>query len=494
MPTALADELGNAHLRAILDSLNEGVLTTDEHETIVMANPAAMRMFGSDELVGTPLERLIPARFREQHHRDLEAFGADEISERQMGHRPEVTALRGSGEEFPIDATISLVDVGGMRLYTAVLRDMTEQRAAERERWANRAKLDAALASMSDAVFISDQHGRFIEFNDAFVSYYRFASRDECLRSLDEYPAIIDVFTADGEPAPLQEWALPRALRGETGMNVQYGLLRKDTGERWFGSYSFAPIRAADGAIVGSVVTARDVTPWRRAQADLQASHAALQRLVAAQDRIQEEERKRIARELHDDLAQMLAMIGIQLRLASRAAVEDPSRLPRLLAEANETAAGAIVSTRRIINDLRPRALEELGLLEALDALAVDFTRRSEVACDVAADDPSGDLSDLDPDRAACLYRVAQESLNNVAKHAQARQAHVNLSVTGGEVTLSVGDDGAGIRPADHGKRNSFGLQGMGERVRAVGGQLRIDTAPGEGTTITATLGIGRGA
>ena len=65
-----------------------------------------------------------------------------------------------------------------MRLYTAVLRDMTEQRAAERERWANRAKLDAALASMSDAVFISDQHGRLIEFNDAFVSYYRFASRD----------------------------------------------------------------------------------------------------------------------------------------------------------------------------------------------------------------------------------------------------------------------------------------------------------------------------
>jgi PAS domain S-box-containing protein len=494
MSTTLAEDLGNAHLRAILDSLNEGVLTTDENETIVMANPAAMRMFGSDELVGTPLGSLIPVRFREQHHRDLEVFGADGISERQMGHRPDVTALRGNGEEFPIDATISVVDVGGMRLFTAVLRDMTEQRAAEREQWANRAKLDAALASMSDAVYISDQDGRFIEFNDAFVSYYRFASRDQCLKSLEEYAAVIDVFTADGKPAPFEQWVVPRALRGETGMNVQYGLQRKDTGERWFGSYSFAPIRAADGTIVGSVVTARDVTPWRRAQADLQASHAALQRLVAAQDRIQEEERKRIARELHDDLAQMLAMIGIQLRLASRAVGEDPSRLPRLLAEANETAAGAITSTRRIINDLRPRALEELGLLEALRALAVDFTRRCEVACDVGAEDPSGDLPDLHPDLAACLYRVAQESLNNVAKHAQARQAHVTLSVADGEVTLSIGDDGAGIRPADHGRPNSFGLQGMSERVRAVGGQFRIDTAPGDGTTITATVSTGRKA
>jgi PAS domain S-box-containing protein len=460
-----------------------------------MANGAAMRMFRSDDLIGAPLERLIPERFRKQHQRDMHAFGADEIAPRQMGQRPEITGLRADGEEFPIDATISVVTVDGLRLYTAILRDLTEQREAERELWANRAKLDAALTSMNDAVFISDADGRFVEFNDAFVSFHRFSSRQECLTTLAEYPEILDVFLPNGELAAFEQWAGPRALQGETATSVEYGLLRKDTGERWFGSYSFAPIRSADGTIVGSVVAARDVTPWKKAQADLEASHAALQRLVTAQDRIQEQERKRIARELHDELAQMLAVIRIDLSMASRALADDPTQAGRLLADAASLAADAIISTRRLINDLRPQALENLGLVDALRALAVDFTRRTGVACDVHADERPGACAGLDPDHAACLYRVAQESLNNVAKHAHAHHVNLGLSwLDENRVALSIGDDGAGIGPEDGKKPNSFGLQGMRERVRAVGGEIRITSEPDAGTTISAIVpGSGTG-
>lgn len=137
-----------------------------------------------------------------------------------------------------------------------------------------RMKLEAALASMTDAVFISDAAGRFIDFNDAFVSFFKFKDRAECIRSFDEIPAIIDVTTADGKTVPMEMWAVPRALRGETCTNVEQALRRKDTGEIWMGSFSFGPIRDKRGTVAGAVVTARDITERKRAELALKASEA----------------------------------------------------------------------------------------------------------------------------------------------------------------------------------------------------------------------------
>ena len=147
-----------------------------------------------------------------------------------------------------------------------VLVDITERKRAEDELRESRAKLEAALASMTDAVFISDAAGQFIDFNDAFASFHRFRNKAECAKTFAEYPDILDVFMANGELAPLEMWAVPRALRGETVSNAVYTLRRKDTGETWVGSYSFSPIRDKDGLIVGSVVVGRDITEHKRAE------------------------------------------------------------------------------------------------------------------------------------------------------------------------------------------------------------------------------------
>ena len=129
--------------------------------------------------------------------------------------------------------------------------------------------LEAALAGMTDAVFISDTAGQFIEFNDAFASFHRFRNKAECAKWLSDYTDILDVFMADGEAAPLDMWAVPRALRGETVTDAEYTLRRKDTGETWVGSYNFSPIRDKDGVIVGSVVVGRDITERKRAEEQL---------------------------------------------------------------------------------------------------------------------------------------------------------------------------------------------------------------------------------
>jgi len=158
--------------------------------------------------------------------------------------------------------------------------DITERKRVEEELRESRAKLQAALASMTDAVFISDTEGRFIEFNDAFATYYKFRNKEECLKTLVEYPDIIDVFLPDGTLASLGMWAVPRALRGETATNAEYTLRRKDTGETWVGSYSFAPIRDKEGVIVGSVVVGRDITGQKEMQEELRKSRDELERRV----------------------------------------------------------------------------------------------------------------------------------------------------------------------------------------------------------------------
>jgi PAS domain S-box-containing protein len=144
--------------------------------------------------------------------------------------------------------------------FIAIFDVITEQKKAEKEILEDKAKLEAALASMTDAVFFSDTEGRLIDFNEAFATFHRFKSKQECSRNFSEYPEFLEVFMENGEPAPVNQWAVPRALRGETAMHAEYTMRRKDTGETWVGSYGFAPIHDDDGKIVGSVVTGRDIT------------------------------------------------------------------------------------------------------------------------------------------------------------------------------------------------------------------------------------------
>jgi PAS domain-containing protein len=166
------------------------------------------------------------------------------------------------------------------RKVAVIFNDITERKQVEEALQNSKAKLEAALNSMTDAVFISDTLGNFIEFNDAFATFHKFTNKDECAKTLAEYPEFLDVFMADGTLAPLDMWAVPRALRGEIVTDAEYTLRRKDTGETWVGSYSFAPISDGDGSIVGSVVIGRDITELKRAEEKLRQSENQLQTLV----------------------------------------------------------------------------------------------------------------------------------------------------------------------------------------------------------------------
>jgi len=162
----------------------------------------------------------------------------------------------------------------------AMASELLQQReAALRE---SQFLLNTALTSMSDAMFISDVNGQFLVFSDAFASFHRFKDTKECLKTLAEYPDVLDVFTETGDLVPLEQWAVPRALRGETGKDAVYILRRKDTGESWVGSYSFAPLFDTNGKIAGSVIVGRDISKRKQAEQALKENEERLELALSA--------------------------------------------------------------------------------------------------------------------------------------------------------------------------------------------------------------------
>jgi signal transduction histidine kinase len=201
-----------------------------------------------------------------------------------------------------------------------------------------------------------------------------------------------------------------------------------------------------------------------------------------------EAERKRIARELHDDTAQALTSIVVRLRLLERS-TED-AEVQKNVEELRELTAGALESVRRMAMDLRPAALDDLGLVPALQAYAERFSSNWPTKVTVSVE---GMRKRLPREAELVLYRVVQEALTNIAKHASASKAAVELSRHRNEVTLRIVDDGTGFDPERKSATNGsgLGLFGMQERLALVGGQLLIDSGEGRGTTITARVPLG---
>jgi signal transduction histidine kinase len=392
-------------------------------------------------------------------------------------------------EEGPPEVRAVMHDFNRMLDALAQSRDISERQRAEAALLASKTALSAALASMSEAVFICDAAGALVQTNQAFFTFHRWTGRDAGALTASGLMAAIELRSPDGSLIPGEDWPHARALRGDGGNGIELLVRRRNSSSQWAGSFNFAPLRDPEHRIFGCVVPARAATAVRRTKRELEASHAALRRLVHALDRAQEQERKRIARELHDDLQQTLAAIAMECVTAAQTLGATSTAVSSALQRIDDLAAAALQSTRRIIGDLRPQMLEELGLTAALQAMTREFSRRTGIRCRLEIAPALTHDVHISPDVATCLYRVAQEALNNVAKHAGAKTVSLRLTQTQHrQLRLQVRDDGCGMGPAARSRPSSFGVLGMHERLLAVGGHLRIDTQVGAGTLVDAEV------
>lgn len=294
---------------------------------------------------------------------------------------------------------------------------------------------------------------------------------------------------------------IPTRHRHNHGQHVvqfgDTGITRRKMGDRFEDFYVTGlradgtefPIEASISSLVENgqryfTVIFRDITERKIAKEEIAHSHEQLRELSTALQMIREEERKHIARELHDDLGQILAALRMDLSLLQRDA-ELGGKNQSTLQSMDKLILTSITTLRRIATDLRPRALDEGGLFFALQTLQKDFAARHGIQCDLIADE---DQLILDDARSTAIFRIVQESLTNVARHAKASEVQIHFMRDAERLHLNISDNGRGIEAQNRHKSGSLGLLGMRERIKALGGEFSVYSKPYEGTRLTIWL------
>jgi PAS domain S-box-containing protein len=335
------------------------------------------------------------------------------------------------------------------------------------------ARLAGLLESAMDAIITVDEAQNIILYNRAAETIFGWPAADVLGQPLTK---LIPGRFHGSHAGHMKRFGTTGVTsRRMSGNNLVYGLRRN--GGEFPVEASISQLETPEGRLY--TVILRDATERIRAQEELAA-------YAAQASVIREQEKTRVARELHDELAQSLTalkMDTIWLRdHRDAAAAEVQAKLDGMLAMLD----ASVAATRRIAADLRPLVLDDLGLVAAIEWLTQNFTQRWNVACTLDIDEDM----ELHEPYATAVFRIVQESLVNVAKHARAAQVQVSVVRTGSEVTLSVSDDGAGFDTTAPRKDGSLGLAGLRERAQLLKGTVSITSTTGQGTRVQAHIPV----
>jgi PAS domain S-box-containing protein len=385
----------------------------------------------------------------------------------------ELTLLRAG--KAPVCVTLDATRAQDGAMCRAVLVDITARRQAQRALSESEARTSSIIESAMDAIITVDETQRIVAFNQAAASMFGCAAVDAVGQTLDRF--IPQRFRAV-HPGHMQDFGTSKTTSRSMGNPGQVDALRSN-GEEF-------PVEAAisHAKIHGRqffTVILRDVTQSKRARENLERSQRDLRALTKAANEALEAERSRVAHELHEEFGQSLTAMKMDLEaLRDKLPPARPDLQDRALA-IRAIIDGLVASTRQIASDLRPLMLDDLGLAAALEWLTQSFSQRCGIAVTLTVDNA---LAQVPEPYASTLYRIAQESLTNIARHAQASVAVMRLEMAGGCAQLTVRDNGRGIDAAELSKSDSYGLLGVRERLALLGGELNIGREAGQGTQL----------
>lgn len=357
--------------------------------------------------------------------------------------------------------------------FVHVRREAVQRRESGRALKGAAARLAGLLDSAMDAIITVDSEQRIVLYNRSAEKIFGWPSEQALGERLDK---LMPARFRGGHAGHIRRFATTGTTSRRMGDGtVLYG--QRADGEEFPMEASISQLDTADGQLFTVIV--RDVTERARAREELRAfateAHAIL-----------ESEKTRIARELHDELAQSLTALKMDtIWVRDHLAIDTPAaaaKLGDMLGMLDTT----VAATRRIAADLRPLMLDDLGLVPAIEWLTQNFGQRTGVACllDVEED------VELHEPYATAVFRIVQESLANVAKHADASKVEVSIERIPGAVVLQVRDNGRGFVPDAPRKPYSLGLMGLRERTQLLKGSIRIDSQPGQGTRIDVHIPV----
>ena len=463
-------------VRMLLDTSPEGILAVDTGGAILWANDATAAMFGYNppDLLGRPISILVPRHLRnrcEDYHKVFFADGKSRAKEAVL----EFQGLRKDGTVFPVEISLRITKARTGIAGVAFIADITGRQTLTQGIRQRENELIALFDSSPDTHVRFDSNLRITHANAAFGKLVGITARAVVGKMCRDLPlpkpnvriaerSIRGVFRT-GEPRKF-EFSIPSA-KGAAQYEVR-----------------FVPELSPDGSVAAVLAIGRDITAQKRLQQLAVANQYEIRALTAGLIVAEEEERRRVARDIHDSLSQHLGLLAAEI---GALALHLPASSP---AKEGIQAARAHVSqiaqeARAIAHQLHPAILEDLGLAKALQSLCDDFSQQHGIP--VAFRVHGGPSSPFPIETASCVYRVAQEALNNVARHARAK--HVSVLLTGRRnLHLSIRDDGIGFDPPAVRGAGGLGLISMEERARMAGGSLRVEARPGHGVRVRLAI------
>ena len=464
-------------LHSLIDQTSDIIAVVDENGVIRYGSPSVEPVLGyaPEELIGRNAKDLVhPADIG----RVLEAHRAAVRDPSTAQHGVEFRCLHRDGTWRVIEALGSMLQyrsAGPQVVLT--LRDVTERHQAEtalrdsEERL--RLTLDAGKLGIWDWDIPSDR----VTWSDRVYTLHGLTPETFGGRA-EDFTAVIHP-----EDRPKVWEAVRLALSARADYAIEFRAVHPNTGEtRWVWTNGRV-LFGEDGDPQRMLGATLDVTERRRDEEALRASHEQLRLLARRLDEVRDEELTRLSREIHDELGHALTALRLDLGWLVPRLRRNRAPVPRKAAEMLTLVDDTIDSVRRIAGHLRPPVLDDFGLTPALESLLERFLRKTGLEVDLQTDS-----ADVPPPARRALYRIVQEALTNVVRHAEARTVRVRLESSPQAVVLEIADDGRGIPPGMIDDPGSLGLVGMRERAAALGAEFQVGAGPTGGTTVRVAV------
>ena len=454
-------------LAGIVTLASDAIIVTDEQQRIVVFNAAAEKVFNCNahEAIGSAIDRFIPNRIGSEDRRCVSPLAAPGVTAR---YTRALCAVRSDGQEFPIEASVSQLEANGKELLTVIIRDVTERRRAEEAIRESEERFRLVANTAPVMIWMSGIDKLCNYFNQGWLEFTGRSGEAELGNGWaqgvhpDDLERCMETYT--------------KAFDRREPFQMEYRLRRRDGEYRWILDHG-VPRSDLDGSFAGYIGSAIDVTERKLAE---QALSTLSQKLIEGQ----EEERTRLARELHDDICQRLAMLAIGIEKVSEG--WSTGRIPAAgqLEQMRQQCSQLATDVQSLSHELHPSILDNLGLVTAVKSFCREFSEEGEMTVVFTHENIPDSLP---REVSLSLYRVTQEALHNSAKYSGEKRFEVHLEGRPGEIELQVSDRGVGF-DITSAKAEGLGLVSMAERIHVLNGTLIIHSKPNAGTRICALV------
>ncbi len=471
-------------IRALLETAAQAILTVDADGRIELVNATAEQMFGysRQEMVGHPVEMLIPMRLQDTHRQHRADYFLHP-RRRAMGIGLDLAGRRKDGSEFPVEVSLSYIETENGIVAVSFITDITERKLAEDRQRETEKRFQHLADSAPVLIWMSDTDKLCIWFNKPWLDFVGRPMEKELGMGWtenvhpDDLPNCMRVYT--------------ESFDARQPFSMDYRIQRYDGEYRWVSDQGI-PLFDRTGTFTGYIGSCVDITERKLTETELKARATALQesqenlRALAGQLlTAQEEATQGIARELHDVFGQKMALLSLRVSEIETLLPTKPDFAAEKLRACREQIGALAQEIQEFSRQLHSGVLHELGLEVALRAECDAYARRTGTAVKFSAEHVSELLHE---DISLCLYRVAQESLHNIWKHAESNRLSVMLRASNEEIELIIEDFGKGFDIESTKGKGGLGLISMQERVRLVGGSFAVTTAAGNGTRVQVRI------